>query len=1070
MSIKFVSLFENPDKIYQNEWKGKIKSIVELGEIIEVSLLDENNILYKGLTLNKSEIFPTPKKDHILLIDKVQYKYDENFNLRFFINAKILNLKEDKNKNFKEICELAKKAISKIYEYKQIFEGKKTVDDFEINESNTSENEPLDESKEQNYIEDVIEYTFDFSTGNIIKNLKNNLKINKELLTNLFIIIDSTDDYYSLKCFENNEVYSLMKNNNYLGNLNFSKNDILIINDYYSEKDTNIIEPTKITIFEKLTEENLFFILQKYDKINEKYLWGKIIYIDENNKSLIIMDNKTIIYEIKNIKEDIKLGQFFFFSNYKIIDKTENEIALDKNAFTYFSSQDIYFSKKINLNQYSVIQFYFKDFQKDNIYNVIKIDSEMKNITNKKLNFVIKRQKIKNQEIYLQDIVMLQHKNDVIDKRFAVSILQGFMKKINIFINYKNDNSYYYEYLYYSFYKTDFLKTKNIKIDNNDYSIDIYDNYSSVNRRQFNIMNIPFQNECDKKKINKANSLLISETFSKNKKSNIYGIYNINEIFSIFPPLILNNDMYNKYYDVFGNIIDYLYNNYKSVEENEKQNFVNECLIKLEKYFKELYIINFLSNTIYDENITLSQLKTRLGIIASYYLYIIKNKKFENIEEEKEGREEKEEKEGQEKKEEKEEKEEKEVKEEKEEEEEEEEEDQEEDEEKEGQEKKEEKEDQEEEEEEDQEEDEEPIEALISIISSIIKKKEYLSYNQILRIFITLTRRRIINEKIPHLLILEPKNSKYSHYYLAQKFNLEEIKYMNEYSRFFQGYLQMDSFILYNYNLEDMSYSFSIEPIFILKKHLSSNYESFLILQKEDNDIIAWTESDVQITTINTKNLFGREQLITSLKILDKKKIKKGKTFGVSIVFRHEKNSHQKKNFKNKNIPSPINFCDNGKNKKITNKGEKSGEDGIIIESFLTKNREIITSLAKDFIYGELLDYHLFIGNNFKVLKRKIKKIMKENKKYFESFPIKNKNFKHSTIDKMKEFKINKDGDVTKEDVLNAIKYDEVRIGCQVYTISMIKDMISLAIELNRYDYLPTIVKKIDEEKFKLKK
>ena len=89
--------------------------------------------------------------------------------------------------------------------------------------------------------------------------------------------------------------------------------------------------------------------------------------------------------------------------------------------------------------------------------------------------------------------------------------------------------------------------------------------------------------------------------------------------------------MYNKYYDVFGNIIDYLYNNYKSVEENEKQNFVNECLIKLEKYFKELYIINFLSNTIYDENITLSQLKTRLGIIASYYLYIIKNKKFENI-------------------------------------------------------------------------------------------------------------------------------------------------------------------------------------------------------------------------------------------------------------------------------------------------------------------------------------------------------------------------------------------------------------------------------------------------------
>ena len=87
-------------------------------------------------------------------------------------------------------------------------------------ENSKSENESLDEiivneSKEQNYIEDFIESTFDFSTDNIIKNLKNNLNINKENLANLFIIIDSTDDYYLLKCFENNEIYSLMKDNNY---------------------------------------------------------------------------------------------------------------------------------------------------------------------------------------------------------------------------------------------------------------------------------------------------------------------------------------------------------------------------------------------------------------------------------------------------------------------------------------------------------------------------------------------------------------------------------------------------------------------------------------------------------------------------------------------------------------------------------------------------------------------------------------------------------------------------------------------------------------------------------------
>ena len=45
------------------------------------------------------------------------------------------------------------------------------------------------------------------------------------------------------------------------------------------------------------------------------------------------MDNKTIIYEIKNIKEDIKFGQFFFFSDYKVINKTKIEITLYKNAF-----------------------------------------------------------------------------------------------------------------------------------------------------------------------------------------------------------------------------------------------------------------------------------------------------------------------------------------------------------------------------------------------------------------------------------------------------------------------------------------------------------------------------------------------------------------------------------------------------------------------------------------------------------------------------------------------------------------------------------------------------------------
>ena len=50
---------------------------------------------------------------------------------------------------------------------------------------------------------------------------------------------------------------------------------------------------------------------------------------------------------------------------------------------------------------------------------------------------------------------------------------------------------------------------------------------------------------------------------------------------------------------------------------------------------------------------------------------------------------------------------------------------------------------------------------------------------------------------------------------------------MNEYSKLFQGYLQIDSNILYNYKINYYSYSLSIEPLFIIKYHLKSNYDAF---------------------------------------------------------------------------------------------------------------------------------------------------------------------------------------------------------------------------------------------------
>ena len=51
------------------------------------------------------------------------------------------------------------------------------------------------------------------------------------------------------------------------------------------------------------------------------------------------------------------------------------------------------------------------------------------------------------------------------------------------------------------------------------------------------------------------------------------------------------------------------------------------------------------------------------------------------------------------------------------------------------------------------------------------------------------------------------------------------------------------------------------------------------------------------------------------------------------------------------------------------------GEDGIVIESLITRDQTIIISLARDFIYGDLLDKSLFIQNNFNELLKKVKVI-----------------------------------------------------------------------------------------------
>lgn len=182
-------------------------------------------------------------------------------------------------------------------------------------------------------------------------------------------------------------------------------------------------------------------------------------------------------------------------------------------------------------------------------------------------------------------------------------------------------------------------------------------------------------------------------------------------------------------------------------------------------------------------------------------------------------------------------------------------------------------------------------------IQNIIKKiesiKDIFVNCQILRIFSYLLRAKIEDKNETEILVLSEEKED-SAYLLAQNFIIEEIDNINEFSKLFIGYLQMDSIILYNYQIYENSYSLSIEPLFIIKHHLKSNYEGFFLLEELDDKILGWTEKKENVTIINEQYLFEKTKFKDPSHIRDKKELK-NVAFGVTIVLRHENNFHKKK-------------------------------------------------------------------------------------------------------------------------------------------------------------------------------
>jgi len=277
----------------------------------------------------------------------------------------------------------------------------------------------------------------------------------------------------------------------------------------------------------------------------------------------------------------------------------------------------------------------------------------------------------------------------------------------------------------------------------------------------------------------------------------------------------------------------------------------------------------------------------------------------------------------------------------------------------------------------------------------------------------------------------------------------------------------MDSYILTNYNFsKKITYSISIEPLFVVRNHLLQAYEEFFLTEELDNKNYAKWVIDEKITIININNIFKFSNILKLNEIEEIKKphILKNHAFAVSMEFRHENNSHRKKNQKNKGITSPVWYFDIDKIKKIEymNNDIIQGEDGRLIEAFIDEDRDVILSLQTDIIYGDLLDYNLFIQEDFSLLKEKMTKIKNEKNKFKDDI----KQIDNSDININSNDKNNESEDLEEDrNILNDLKRNGfIMISDEEYQECDILDIIRIAKKNNRYNQLPRFIIMYDQE------
>ena len=763
------------------------------------------------------------------------------------------------------------------------------------------------------------------------------------LLQNEFIkedvfLIHKIADSYKIKNVINSNKYIIEKSE--LKNTKNIKDLILdgfIYIKYFSIVNNEKIKLNKFSIIQRPSDYQLFKLLDtqisneeiqndfyeimpisnKY-KIELTFLFSKVILKNKREEYIIIIDKfKRIIRYKSKYTKNIDLFDLIFITKCTI--EKIDEYVYDLKTYTgtiFYFTKKLIFNKEISINNFTVLDIYFPDYKSINHYNELRICERNVPIKKERQIYLFKFENLPFNE-FVPFVTQCKGKDGIYTFKFF--LMHNLLNKINIFINYKGINKCAIDYCYYNVHTDNDIPENIVQtIDSNSYKISQSNNFDSFNRISFIVLNVPQNESTDKIKIHTKKKIISTQLWftAFNEKEKL--TYYLTQILDIDEA---NTKIYYRYnlnkFEFFENFYINILNFYKGWKKEKEKNiyqYFENFSKETENSKNDIESLNDKYNVDYEPD---SADYSIFKIYASISLFQTFQKIKENY--------------------------------------------------------------------------------VNDFDNLLIQWKIFFTnyyelinvINDISNDFTNHQKIRIIDAYIHKYFSKEQEfnfpckfwyvnsslNSPSNSYSLAISFNKNIIKNLNEKSALTTAYLQLDSFIMTNYFIEDKlkTYSLSNEPLILMKYHLLISYEDFLFIYFEppNQDIHVKASHNIsnRVTLINERVLFDSNH--------SENFVGKDHALPISMECFHEKDSHGKKNLKNLRIESPI-ICyrrEFGCSVQL-----KQSEDGKFLES-LIGNEDFIDELknAKNKL-GELMEIKYFIDKDFTKLHEKYNELMNKKK------------------------------------------------------------------------------------------